>query len=71
MKVGDLVKIVEYPSRHTPLGTLGIITEKRPKPFPHRIYHQCYEIRFNNGYTGIHADFCLEVLSGDKAENTP
>lgn len=63
MKVGDLVKIVEYPSRHTPLGTLGIITEKKPKPYAHKIYHQCYEVRFNNGYTGTHADFCLEVLS--------
>jgi len=62
VEVGDLVKIVAYASRHTPLGTVGIITEKRPKPFPHKIYHQCYKVRFNNGYTGTHADFCLELL---------
>ena len=66
MKVGDLVKIVEYASRHTPLGTMGIVTKKLPKPYPHRIYHQCYEIQFNNGYLGRHANFCLEVISEAK-----
>ena len=63
MKVGDLIKIVEYGSRHAPNGTLGIITKKLPKPCPHERYHQCYEVRFDNGYTGRHADFCLEVIS--------
>ena len=63
MKVGDLIKIVRYGSVHAPDGTLGIITKKLPKPFTHHIYHQCYEIRFDNGYIGNHADFCLEVLS--------
>ncbi len=63
MKVGDLIKIVEYGSRHAPNGTLGIITKKLPKPYPHERYHQCYEIRFDNGFIGRHANFCLEVLS--------
>ena len=63
MRVGDLVRRKEYASRHTPLGTMGLITKKLPKPYSHKIYHQCYEIRFNNGYIGRHADFCLEVVS--------
>lgn len=63
MKVGDLIKIVEYPSRHTPLNTRGIIIKELGRPFEHQIYHQCYEVRFDNGYIGRHADFCLEVLS--------
>jgi hypothetical protein len=66
MKAGDLVKIVAYASRYTPLGTMGIITKKLPKPYPHERYHQCYEVRFNNGYTCNHANFCLEVISEAK-----
>ena len=66
MKVGDLVKIVAYASRYTPLGTMGIITKKLPKPYPHERYHQCYEIQFNNGFLGRHANFCLEVISEAK-----
>ena len=63
MKVGDLVRIKEYGRRFAPNGTVGIITKKLPKWNPHRIYHQCYEVRFNNGYIGRHAHFCLEVVS--------
>ena len=63
MKVGDLVKIVEYASRYTPLGTMGIITKKLPMHEPKARHHQCYEVRFNNGFIGRHADFCLEVIS--------
>ena len=63
MKVGDLIKIVNYGSRHAPNGTMGIITKKLPKPHPPEHHHQAYEIHFNNGYVGRHADFCLEVLS--------
>ena len=63
MKVGDLIKIVEYGSRHAPSGSTGIITKKLPMGEPKSLHHQCYEIRFNNGYIGRHADFCLEVLS--------
>ena len=63
MKVGDLIKIVEYGSRHASNGTLGIITKKLPKPFTHHIYHLCYQVRFDNGYIGRHANFCLEVVS--------
>ncbi len=63
MKVGDLIKIVEYGSRHAPNGTLGIITKKLLKPSTRKIHHQCYEVRFDNGYIGNHADFCLKVLS--------
>jgi len=66
MNVGDLIKIVEYGSRHAPNGTLGIITKKLPKPSTHKIHHQCYEVRFDNGYIGRHADFCLEVLSENR-----
>ncbi len=63
MKVGNLIKIVNYGSRHAPNGTMGIIIKKLPKPHPPERYHQAYEIRFNNGYIGRHADFCLEVIS--------
>ena len=63
MKVGDLIKIVNYASRYTPLGTMGIITKKLPKPEPKAMHHQCYEVHFNNGFIGRHADFCLEVIS--------
>jgi len=64
MKVGDLVKIIRYGSRHAPDGSLGIIVEKLPlDPRESSWKHQAYCVRFNNGYVGRSADFCLEVIS--------
>jgi len=63
MKVGDLVKIIRYGSRHAPNGSMGIIIEKLSLPHPKARYHQAYHVRCNNGYIARHADFCLEVVS--------
>jgi len=64
MKVGDLVKIVRYGSRHAPNGTMGIIIEKLPfDPCESAWKHQAYRVRCQNGYLARHANFCLEVLS--------
>lgn len=63
MKVGDLVKIVKYGCRFAPDGSVGIITKKLPLYGPSSHFHQAFEVQFQNGYLGRHADFALEVLS--------
>jgi len=63
VKVGDLVRIIRYGSRFAPDGSMGIITKKLPMAEPKSLHHQCYEIRFDKGGVGRHADFCLEVIS--------
>jgi hypothetical protein len=64
MKVGDLVTITSYGSRHAPNGTMGIIIEKLPfDPRESAWKHQAYHVHCQNGYLARHADFCLEVVS--------
>ena len=63
MKVGDLVKIIRYGSRHAPDGTMGIIIKELPLSGPSSDFHQAYGVRCQNGYLARHADFCLEVIS--------
>lgn len=63
MKVGDLVKIVRYGSRHAPDGSIGIVIEKLPFVGQGPRAHPTYRVLFNNGYIGKHAGFCFEVIS--------
>ncbi len=63
MKIGDLVTIKKYGSRHAPDGTLGLIIEELPLSGPSSHFHQCYSIQFENGYFGRMTNFCLEVIN--------
>jgi hypothetical protein len=66
VKVGDLVRIIRYGSRHAPDGSIGLIIEKLPfgpgKTNATR-HHQVYKIRCNNGSMASQAEFCLELVS--------
>ena len=63
MKVGDLVVIKKYGSRHAPDGTIGLIIEELPLSGPSSHFHQAFSIQFQNGYVGRMTNFCLEVIS--------
>ena len=63
MKVGDLVVVKKYGSRHAPDGTMGLIIEKLPLSGPSSHFHQCFSIQFQDGYIGRMTDFCLGVIS--------
>ena len=63
MKVGDLVMIKKYGSRHAPDGTIGLIVEELPLSGPSSHFHQCFSVQFQSGYVGRMTDFCLEVIS--------
>ena len=62
MKVGDLVKIIRYGSRHAPDGTMGIIIKKLESDNPFRDF-TTFHIHCYNGHIARHAHFCLEVIS--------
>jgi len=63
MRIGDLVMIKKYGSRHAPDGTVGLIIEELPLSGPSSHFHQAFRIQFQNGYVGRMTDFCLEVIS--------
>jgi hypothetical protein len=63
VKVGDLVIITSYGSRHAPNGTMGVIVKELPLTGPSSDFHQAYHVQCQNGHIAHHADFCLEVIS--------
>jgi len=63
MKVGDLVMVKKYGSRHTPEGTLGVIIEELPLASPSVRFHKAFKVEFQDGYMSRFASFCLEVVS--------
>jgi len=65
MKVGDLVKIIRYGSRHAPNGSVGLIIEEIENDDPFK-RHTAYHIHCNNGYIARQADFCLEIISASR-----
>jgi hypothetical protein len=62
MKVGDLVKIIRYGSRHAPNGTMGIIIERLESENPYRDLTS-FRVHCHNGHIARQAHFCLEVIS--------
>jgi hypothetical protein len=62
VKVGDLVKIIRYGSRHAPNGTVGLIIEEIKNDDPYNM-HTAYHIHCVNGHIARQANFCLEVIS--------
>ncbi len=66
MKVGDLVKIVRYGSKHAPDGSIGVVIEKLPFVEQDTRAHPTYKVLFNNGYIGRHAGFCFEVINENR-----
>jgi hypothetical protein len=64
MRVGDLVKIIRYGSRHAPDGTVGLIIEELPFDTRESSWkHRAYRVHCVNGHIARQAEFCLEVLS--------
>ena len=63
MKVGDLVMVKKYGSRHIPDGTVGLIIEELPLSGPSSHFHEAYRIQCQNGIEGRFTDFCLEVIN--------
>ena len=63
MKVGDLVVIKKYGSRHAPDGTMGLIVEELPLSGPSSHFHQAFRVQCQTGYVARMTDFCLEVIS--------
>lgn len=61
MKVGDLVKILKYGSRYTPIGTMGIVTETIPPAQPNHLL--IVWIKCLNGQTTGLPEQYLEVVS--------
>ena len=60
MKVGDLVKLISYPSKHEFPGQIGLVEEITVN---RTTGNEIAKVRFNNGELSRKAHFCLEVIS--------
>ena len=60
MKVGDLVKLISYPSKYETLGQLGLVQEITKN---RTTGNEIAKVRFNDGQVSRKAHFCLEVVS--------
>ena len=60
MKVGDLVKLISYPSKYENLGQIGLVEEITVN---RTTGNEIAKVRFNNGELSKKAHFCLEVIN--------
>jgi|TARA_R110001592_G_scaffold83799_2_gene248159 hypothetical protein len=60
MNIGDLVRLVSYPSRFETLGQIGLVEEVTKN---RTTGNEIAKVRFSDGQVSSKAHFCLEIIS--------